>query len=273
MATSGRRTGGGTSSWRAATVLLVVTLLALGVVVGTVTSLRPLLRDASALDIDDLVVLLAGGAVLVCAGWAWVGAGVVTVEVVRSSGGRTRPAPPLARVAPAWWRRLLLAACGVALVGAGSAVPAGAAPSSVTGPEHLDSPAAGATAVGTHPVGSAAASVARGPDHPTWRTPRLAGLRLPDRPSDGPTASPSRAHPDLRAPVPASVVVRPGDCLWSLAASAPDVDADDDAQVARRVRWMWEHNRAVIGDDPDLIHPGQHLRTPNGDPDRHEESR
>jgi nucleoid-associated protein YgaU len=81
------------------------------------------------------------------------------------------------------------------------------------------------------------------------------GLQLPDRPlvaAAGPVAQPS------------AVVVRSGDTLWAIArarlGSNPDV-----AATARAVDHWHDANREVIGDDPDLIHPGQRLDPPSKD--------
>lgn len=71
-------------------------------------------------------------------------------------------------------------------------------------------------------------------------------------PSDGPGA----------AATPASeVVVAPGDCLWDLAARSLGPRASTTAITAEWPRW-WHSNAGVIGADPDLIHPGQHLHPP-----------
>ena len=60
------------------------------------------------------------------------------------------------------------------------------------------------------------------------------------------------------APTADAYVVRPGDSLWSIARAHPAPAAD----VETRWRAIWRHNRDVVGDDPDLIHPGQALRLP-----------
>lgn len=80
----------------------------------------------------------------------------------------------------------------------------------------------------------------------------LTGLQLPDRPVAA--ALPATRQPDR-------IVVRPGDTLWSIAARAlPDGAADD--QIARACAHWYAANRGVIGNDPDLILPGQHLVPP-----------
>ncbi len=54
-------------------------------------------------------------------------------------------------------------------------------------------------------------------------------------------------------------VVVPGDCLWDIAAArlGPGATA---AAVDRAWRLLYDANRDVIGDDPNLIVPGQRLR-------------
>ena len=65
------------------------------------------------------------------------------------------------------------------------------------------------------------------------------------------------------APAPAvgrrSLEVTAGDSLWSLTAGLLPVDAPA-ATVAQGWRLLYAANRAVVGPDPDLLHPGQSLR-------------
>lgn len=58
-----------------------------------------------------------------------------------------------------------------------------------------------------------------------------------------------------------SVVVHRGDTLWDLVARQLGPDADSE-QIARAWPQWYVHNRAVIGDDPDLILPGTILTRP-----------
>jgi len=93
----------------------------------------------------------------------------------------------------------------------------------------------------------------------------LAGLSLPDRsvttsqvqPHPGPAERAPRDVSTRPAPQPRLHVVRPGESLWSIA-EATSVAGDVDS----RWRAIWTANRDVIGDDPDLILPGQELRLP-----------
>jgi hypothetical protein len=80
------------------------------------------------------------------------------------------------------------------------------------------------------------------------RVAALAGLPLPDR-----TVGVTR-------PVRA-VTVRPGDSLWSIADRLAPPAARTPA-VAATWHGLLEANRAVLGADPDLIFPGDHLVVP-----------
>ena len=83
----------------------------------------------------------------------------------------------------------------------------------------------------------------------------LAGLSLPER-----AVAPHHRRVEPRpaaAAVTDTYVVRPGDSLSSIALAHPGAGSLDD-----RWRALWRANRDVVGDDPDLIHPGQALRLP-----------
>lgn len=81
------------------------------------------------------------------------------------------------------------------------------------------------------------------------------GLRLPDRPTVVSTARPVTEH---------VVVVRPGDSLWAIARAHLGSHADVAGTARACDRW-YQANRDVIGDDPDLIKPGQRLAAPSED--------
>ncbi|EFQ82682.1 hypothetical protein HMPREF0063_11891 [Aeromicrobium marinum DSM 15272] len=86
---------------------------------------------------------------------------------------------------------------------------------------------------------------------------QLDGLMLPDRPSVvAPATLPAESLPT--AP---TVTVAPGDTLWAIAAARLAPGAPPDRIAAAVVVWH-AANHAVIGDDPDLIHPGHRLTVP-----------
>ncbi|NPC95940.1 LysM peptidoglycan-binding domain-containing protein [Nocardioides sp. zg-DK7169] len=204
------------------------------------TALAGLAHRVLAADALDAVALLRGTGggfeevlvggcslvVLACAAWGWLLVSLVALEAL--AGVRFAWVPGFAR-------RAVLAACGVAVVGG----LAGTAAASVPDPV----PASGAGV--------------------------LAGLPLPDRATGGIggiAGIGERQGPD--APVPAmtahTVVVAPGDSLWSLARAdlvAQRAPSDSPA-VEAHVRRLHELNRDRIGPDPDVIHPGQRLRMP-----------
>ena len=172
--------------------------------------------DAGARPFAEWLEWLAATAVTGCAAWLWVVVTVVTLSAARGRGwARHRGAPPALR-------RLVLAACGMALAGGVAA------------------PAQAVDARGRVP-------------HPAARV--VQGLPLPER-------AESPAHRLREDPATdRRVVVAAGDTLWSLAAGSLPADAAD-ADVARRWHRIYALNRAVIGADPDLIRPGQRLRLP-----------
>jgi LysM domain len=69
------------------------------------------------------------------------------------------------------------------------------------------------------------------------------------------------------AGVAAAHTVRPGDTLWGIAAAHLPPAARSPAAVDRSWRRVYDANRAVVGPDPDLIHPGTRLLLPPGRPD------
>jgi nucleoid-associated protein YgaU len=188
--------------------------------VGTRSSVSGAPRTASALratPLDVALTDLAALALLACAAWMWLVTTMVVGEAVRGRDCGVR-AP---RGVPAGVRRVVLAACGVALAGAL------VQPSQAAGPH--------------------------GPAPHHRSGPVLAGLPLPDR------------AVATSSPRPRTVLVRPGDTLWSIAAD--DLPAGSpDARVAARWRAIYAANSSLIGPDPDVIVPGQRLRLPGKDP-------
>ena len=101
------------------------------------------------------------------------------------------------------------------------------------------------------PVATAAA--------PGHHQPAATSLPYPDR-----AVAPGRPHHAAPPPV-STVVVRPGDSLWLIAARTlgPHPAAGD---VTLRWHALYAANRARIGPDPDLIQPGLRLLLPGKDP-------
>ena len=70
-------------------------------------------------------------------------------------------------------------------------------------------------------------------------------------------------HPDPRPPTE-RYIVEPGDSLWRIARSVLTADGSTAGSAEVGVYWraIYAANRHVIGDDPNLIHPGQELELP-----------
>lgn len=181
-------------------------------------------------DVATLVALLA---------WTWLLLLVVATVVSALVGVRLPQAHGLAsHLAPRAARRAV-----VTLLGLSAALTTGTAPAAAYDP----------------PQQMATAGLRWGVQAGTEANP-LEGLPLPDRPSGA--GLPDRPTSDRQ---PQTVVVRRGDTLWSIAAGALGNDPSI-AAIARRWPDWYAANRAVIGDDPDLLLPGTVLEAP---PPRH----
>ncbi|MGA8256271.1 MAG: LysM peptidoglycan-binding domain-containing protein [Nocardioides sp.] len=176
--------------------------------------------------LEEQVAATAALAVTLCAAWAWWVVSVVSLEALRVT-------PRSAAGVPDWARRLVFAAVGSTLLGAAvGVVPAQA---------------------GARP----AEPVDRRDSGPAFVL-NLDRLPLPDRPTGGVAAIRRVVSAAVQ---PAGLVVAAGDSLWSIAAQLQPHDAAPTA-VATRTAALYDLNRDVVGDDPDLIYPGQHLTLP-----------
>jgi hypothetical protein len=114
-------------------------------------------------------------------------------------------------------------------------------------------------------VPGAAAWAAAGP------VPALAGLPVLDRAvspaaaagggAEGPVVPVPGTAPATGSHVRTVVVVRPGDSLWAIAARHLP-GRPTDAEIAQEWPRWYAANRGVIGPDPAVVRPGQHLVVP-----------
>lgn len=181
--------------------------------------------------------------------------------------GAGKSAAWVARLCPGSMRRLAMALLSVQLValpalnsGAASSFAAVSVPATVSLPAAVWAPAAGPTATGLAPRQRGAASpvFARPPEpepiSPAWKprpTPPGAGALI---------RRPRPAEPDADEDH-SSVVVRPGDTLWTIAAQRLGGYATD-VEIALSWPEWYAQNRTLIGSDPSLIQPGQILQAP-----------
>ena len=176
---------------------------------------------------------LAQGAALVgsaCLGWLWLVTGLTVLEAV-DLGTHARLG------CPTGLRRLVLAACGVALAGG------------LAGPAQATDPGdSAARDRGAHVVAGLAL-----PE-------RTTGVTAPVRPVQATAQATAEATAAARE-VQEPVVVAPGDSLWSVAARLLPATASD-VEVAALWRRIYAANRVLIGEDPGLIRPGQRLVVP-----------
>jgi hypothetical protein len=249
--------------------------------------------------VDHLLAWAAAAVLSGCVAWLWVMTSVVTAAAAR---GAETAGPP---GCPAALRRVLLAACGVAVAGslivpahAGSADPTGTEPdppAQTLPPEALallegiPLPDRAVDAEGTSPGPHLGPSAA--PDEAAARASPAPGRRPASRhPAPAPTRRPAAAESAARpTPVESTAAGRPpprrpvqrrretaaavagvhvvvsGDTLWDIAVTTLPPGATSE-HVARRWQEIYATNRSVIGPDPDLIRPDQHLRLPGARP-------
>ncbi len=275
--------------------LAAVTALALlGLEVGLAAAVRAQCRQVLApgpASVDEVVGALAAILGLVLGAWL---AGSSTAAVLAHAPGR--PGALAGRLAEVW-APLLTRRAAAAIVGA--TVAGGLGPATALAHETTSLPGFSAsTQAGTDRAVAAVEAVAAGGavegaafsklPAPGWSVPHsvphsvpeqaVAGKAEPPADTDLPPAgwTPSRpvqrpiASPELvtSGTTPTDrieVVVHRGDTLWDLVAArlGPDVTDADIAQA-----WPRWHavNRAVIGDDPDRLLPGQVLQVPTSVP-------
>jgi LysM repeat protein len=205
---------------------------------------------------DTLLIWLCSAAALGCCVWLWL---ATTVVIANAALGSARS---LACGCPEVLRRILMLACG-AVVASSLAAPAQA-----TGPVATSSADGLASTVGL--ISTSSDTEEPTDSGPTRARTKLSGLPLPDRVEDTPGA---RSHIPIIASagqvVPPThpmstltrdtVTVAPGDTLWDIAAGTLGPPTSNSA-IARRCEQLHRINRGVIGENPDLIFPGQILR-------------
>lgn len=224
---------------------------------------------------DELLVGITAAVALACV--LWLALGLTLSLLARVPGSLGRGAQVVADiVTPRLLRQTAAFVLGVGVVAGvapGAAVAEPPTPS-IAISQSSTAPATPAPPSPAHP--SPAPSLTEPTGTPT-PSPDAVAPSLPDPgfhalpdPSWVPTAPTVRPQADVgllsRTPnaavdAPVDVVVHRGDTLWSIAARHLGPNASD-AEIAQAWPAWFDANRAVIGDDPDLILPGQVLRAP-----------
>lgn len=244
--------------------LLAAGILASAVLLGSGLATRPDpvgLLSGSVSSLQGAAGFAAAGTGLALALWWVLGLMLSVLSALLHRAGHAAAAAAAGALAPAFMRRLAVAVIGVNLVAGAGAARAADTPSAAPGQTIgiLQTPA---NAAGQHP---AVKLPQAGPE-----TPVPGPVDSPAAPQWKPTGPhsgtnvlirPGRADTDADAAAAARTVVREGDSLWSLAAGQLGPQAGNAEIAAHWSRW-YERNRAVVGNNPDLIVPGQVLEAP-----------
>lgn len=212
----------------------------------------------AALPFQDALLGLCAAVLVSCVGWLLLsGTIAVAAAVATQHAPQSRSALALCRLdestCPRWLRDFVVAALGAALSTGVASAPALAEP---RWPDHGDD----ATSMGATGIPA----------------DRLTGLPVPDRATGTGLATTGTARA-AHAPTPAAaradrprearaavstVVVRPGQSLWTIAEDLlPEPASDQQVTTA----WQRLHcaNAESIGPEPDLILPGARLLVPD----------
>jgi resuscitation-promoting factor RpfA len=200
---------------------------------------------------DGAAAALAGAALWLCA--AWLGIGLAIALLAAAPGWLGSLARRLAaRLVPGVILRLAGTTIGISIT-LGTLGPGLAAAASIAAPSVAAS--ASSSNAPSWPISTPAA--------PSWPV------------SAAPIEAPIPPVPQPLTPLPvAGHVVTPGESLWTIAASALSTASSSptsaqpvtDQQIAIEVSAWYGANRNLIGSDPSLLRPGQHLLAPSPDP-------
>lgn len=209
------------------------------------------------LRVDELVGLAVVAVGVVAGAVLTVGCLLLLVAALAPGRWATLLARWAGRLTPAVLRRTVAVGLGTGLGLLGPVGLAGATEIdlgwAVTTPAgDVQEPPAGPVAVPlTGPITGPAAGPVTGPAAPA--EPAADGLDVGAAPATPAMSTPGRASE--------TVVVAPGDSLWSIAAAHLAPGAGDGEIAAAWPRW-YATNEALVGEDPGLILPGQVLLVP-----------
>jgi hypothetical protein len=199
---------------------------------------------------------------------AWLAVGLIALGCKRLPGRCGRISVRITDLlVPAVVQRLLAGTAGLGLLLA--PVTAGAEPAAPTGASATPIPAPSwpvnslSTPVPAGPSGPATPRTVPAPRPTTLPQPLLPATPSTTSPVDRPSTDPPRTVRPKLPPTRGAetVLVRPRDSLWLIAARRLGPVASAEAVAGQWPRW-YAANHTLIGGDPDLIYPGQLLRAP-----------
>jgi hypothetical protein len=207
-----------------------------------------LLSSRASAGLESLLGLGASMTGLALAMWWLLSACLAVASALLTAAGRHASARCAGALAPAFMRRLALAVLGMSLIAAPSAHAA-------SGPFDPAWQAAAPEASASPPP----TPLVQPPTNPAaGESMELAWTPALPPPPTGPLV---QAEKRAAATPAQTVEVRPGDSLWSVTARHLGPGATE-IQIAEAWPKWFEANRAVIGDNPDVIRPGQLLSPP-----------
>lgn len=260
-----------TTPGRAADAAMAGVILALGVFlafsgIAMLARWRESAARMQSLQLEDLLGVVSAGIGSLIVAWWLASMMLAVVCAALHKSGHRRAAAAVGKASPAFMRRLALAALGLQLV-AGPAVAQAAPVPMETG--MISAAWAPTEQEGGHVTAYSSPQWAATPE----TAQETAEADIPVDPHWKPTAPLNDPRlftaPQLRtAPATGSygltgqVAVMAGDSLWTIAARALGPDASDLEIALDWPRW-YEANRAAIGDNPDVLLPGQILQAPS----------
>ncbi|HYH76978.1 MAG TPA: LysM domain-containing protein [Arthrobacter sp.] len=217
-------------------------------------------------DFDQLVGAVAAAAGLAVVVWWVLSMLCAFLAAALERSGRQRGAARAGGFCPPFMRRLMLAIVSIQLV----STPLAYAAEPVSGPEwgatqqvpvawEPTAAAAGETAPAAREIDRSAASAVGDPPPPSGVQPQWRpSLQMTD--PDFTVVWPVRSW-QTPPESPAEITVLAGDTLWDIAARHLGPAASDVDVALHWPRW-YQANKAKIGENPDVLLPGQVLKPP-----------